>query len=180
MTRGVGKREEPVAVSLTILAPVYQDKINKLYDVVVMVNARNSDDHHIIHDVRVHASGMVFQDWAMIDTGTIFNLIVQNLVKKHNILRNNKVPSLTAANRSRLCLYKRHQIVIETYGHNNSWTSDAITIYGSNIIGCKLMLGMPWIKKAKPVFNWNINKISFTRGPWVDQNLILRSKQEDK
>ena len=100
----------------------------------------------------------------MIDTGTIFNLIAQNLVKEHNIPGNDKMLSLTAANGGRLRLYKRHQIIIKIYGHNSLWTSDAITIYGSNITGCKLILGMPWIRKAKPAFNWDTDKIFFTRG----------------
>ena len=42
------------------------------------------------------------------------------------------------------------------------------------------MLDMPWIKKAKPVFNWDTNKISFTKEPWVNQDLILRSEQGSK
>ena len=50
-TTGVGKREGPVAVLLTTLAPVYQDKIDKLVNVVAMVNARNSDKYHIFHKV---------------------------------------------------------------------------------------------------------------------------------
>ena len=145
-----------------------------------MVNARNSNDYHIIYDIQVHASGAVFQVRAMINTKTILNLITQDLVKEHDIPGDNKLESLIAANRGRLRLYKRHQVAIKTHGHNGSWTSDAITIYGSNITGCKLMLGMPWIRKAKPVFNWDTNKISFTRGSWVYQDLILRSKQEDK
>ena len=107
-------------MSSTILAPVYQDKIDKLVDVVAMVNARNLGEYHIIHKVRVHASGAVFKIWAMINTRTIFNLIAQDLVKKHNIPKDNKVPSLMAANRGRLCLYKRHQVAIKTYGHNGS------------------------------------------------------------
>ena len=176
---GVWKRERLVAVLLTTLAPVYQDEINELVDVVVMVNARNSNKHHIIHNVRVHASGAAFKVRAMIDTGTIFNLIAQDLVKKHDISKDNKVPSLTAANRGRLRLYKQHQVAIETYGHNGSWTSDAITIYRSNITVCKLILVMPWNKKAKTAFNWDTDKISFTKGSWVNQDLTLRSKQED-
>ena len=79
----------------------------------------------------------------MIDIGTIFNLIAQDLVKEHDIPGDNKMPSLMAANRDRLRLYKQHQVAIVTHGHNSSWTSDAITIYGSNITSCKLMLGMP-------------------------------------
>ena len=42
----------------------------------------------------------------MINTKTIYNLITQNLVKKHNISRNNKVPSLIAANENKLRFYK--------------------------------------------------------------------------
>ena len=103
---GVRKRKGPVAVSSTTLAPVYQDKINKLYNVVAMVNARNLGDHHIIYDVRVHASGAVFQVWAMIDIGTIFNLIAQDFVKEHDIPGDNKVLFLMAANGGSLRLYK--------------------------------------------------------------------------
>ena len=107
-------------MSSTTLAPVYQDKIEELYNVVAIVNARNSGNHHIIHDVWVHASGAVFQVRAMINTGTIFNLIAQDLVKEHNIPGDNKLPSLMAANRGRLRLYKQHQVTIETYEYNGS------------------------------------------------------------
>ena len=107
---------------LTTLAPVYQDKIDKLVDVVAMVNTRNSSDHHIIHEVRVYASGAVFKVWAMIDIGTIFNLIAQDLVKEHDIPGDNEVPSLTAANGGKLRFYKQHQVAIKTYGHNSLYT----------------------------------------------------------
>ena len=46
---------------LTILAPAFEDKIDKLVNVVAMVNARNLDKHYIFHNIRVYASGMVFK-----------------------------------------------------------------------------------------------------------------------
>ena len=85
-----------------------------------MVNARNSDKHHIIHKVRVHASGTVFKVRAMIDTGMIFNLIAQDLIKEHDISRDNKMPSLTVANGGRLRFYKQYQVAIKTYRYNGS------------------------------------------------------------
>ena len=88
------------------LAPVYQDKIDKLIDVVTIVNAKNLDKHHIFYKVWVHASSAVFKVLAMIDTGTIFNLIAQDLVKEHHIPGNDKVSSLMVVNGGRLCLYK--------------------------------------------------------------------------
>ena len=39
---------------------------------------------------------------------------------------------------------------------------------------------MPWIKKARPAFNWDTDKISFTKRLLVNQNLILHSKQKNK
>ena len=150
---------------LTTLAPIYQNEINKLVDVIAIVNARNSDEYYIFHNIRVHASGAIFKVRAMINIETIFDLIAQDLVKKHDIPEDNKVLSLIAANEGRLRLYKQHQVAIKTYRHNSSWTSDAITIYRPNITSCRLMLSMPWIKKAKPAFNWDTDKISFTKGP---------------
>ena len=84
-TTGIEKQEGPIVILSTTLALIYQDKINKLVNVVAMVNARNSDKHHIIHNVQVHTSGAVFKVQAMIDTGSNFYLIAQNLVKEHNI-----------------------------------------------------------------------------------------------
>ena len=110
----------PVTVSLTTLVPVYQDKINELVNIIATVNVKNLDKYHIFHKVWVHANDAVFKVRAIIDTRTIFNLIAQNLVKKHNILGDNEVPSLTAANRGRLRLYKWHQVAIKTYEHNGS------------------------------------------------------------
>ena len=54
----------------------------------------------------MHASTMVFKVQAMINTGTIYNLIAQDLVKEYDILENNKLPSLMAADGGRLRLYK--------------------------------------------------------------------------
>ena len=101
---GHKKWEKLVAISLTTLAPVYQNRINKLVDIVVIVNTRNLDKHHIFYNVRVYTSGLVFKVQAMINIGINYNLIAQNLVKKYDIPRDNEVPSLMAANRSRLRL----------------------------------------------------------------------------
>ena len=115
-----GKREGPIAVLLMTLAPVYQNKIDELVDVVVMINARNLDKHHIFHDVRVHVNNAVFNVQAVINIETIYNLIAQDLVKEYDIPGDNEVPSLMAANEGRLRLYKQHQMAIKTYGHNGS------------------------------------------------------------
>ena len=103
---------------LMILAPVFQNKINKLVDMVALINARNSDKHHIFYNIQVHASGMVFKVQAMINTETIYNLIAQILVKKHNIPRDDKISSLMAANEGKLRFYKQHRVTIKTYGYN--------------------------------------------------------------
>ena len=118
-----------------------------------MVNARNSDKYHIFHNIWVYANGVVFKVQAMIDIRTIYNLIAQDLVNKYKIPGNNKMLSLMATTGDRLYLYKQYQVAIGTYEYNSLWTSDVITIYRSNITGCKLILGMPWIKKTRPAFN---------------------------
>lgn len=79
----------------------------------------------------------------MIDTGTIYNLIAQDLVKEHDIPGDDEIPSLTAVNGGKMRLSKCHHVAFKAYGHDGSWTSDGITIPGVNITGCKLMLGMP-------------------------------------
>ena len=85
-----------------------------------MMNTRNLDKHYIFHKVQVYISGAVFKVQAMINTGTIFNLIAQDLDKKHDIPGDNKVLSLTTANKGRLYFYKQHQVAIKTYGYNSS------------------------------------------------------------
>ena len=91
----------------------------------------------------MHASGTVFKVQAIINIETIYNLIAQNLVKKYNIFKNDKVLSLMAVNRSRLRLYKQYQVAIKTHEYEGLWISDAITIYEFNMTGCKLILSMP-------------------------------------
>ena len=51
----------------------------------------------------------------MINTRTIYNLITQNLIKEHDILGDDKMLSLMAANGGKLCFYKQHQVAIKTY-----------------------------------------------------------------
>ena len=117
------------------------------------MNAKNLNKYHIFHNIWIYANSAVFKIQAMINIGTIYNLITKNLVKEDDISGDNKIPSLIAANNGKLRFYKQHQVAIKTYGHNGSWISDTITIYKSNIISCKLMLGMLWIRKTKPAFN---------------------------
>ena len=57
----LGKRERPVVMSSMTLASVYQDKIDKLVNVVTMVDAGNLDKYHIFHNVWVHTSGAIFK-----------------------------------------------------------------------------------------------------------------------
>lgn len=75
----------------------------------------------------------------MINTGIIYNLIAQDLIKEYNIFKNNKVSSLTAAKRGKICFFKHYYVAIEAYEHNGLWTSDRITILNTNIIGRKLI-----------------------------------------
>ena len=37
---------------------------------------------------------------------------------------------------------------------DNTATLDAVEIYSANITGCKLILGLPWLRKAKPLIKW--------------------------
>ena len=59
----------------------------------------------------------------MINIETIYNLIVQDLVKEHDIPRNNKILSLMATNEDKLYLYKQYQVAIETHKYDGSKTS---------------------------------------------------------
>ena len=88
------------------LALIYQNKINKLVDVIIIVNTKNLDEHHIFYDVQVHASGVVFKVQAIINTGTIYNLIAQDLIKEHDIPGDNKMLSLMVTDTGKLHLYK--------------------------------------------------------------------------
>ena len=74
---------------------------------------------YIFHKVRVHASGKIFKMQAIINTKTMFNLIVQDLVREYNILGDNKVPPFTAANRGKMRFYKQYHRAIEIYGHDS-------------------------------------------------------------
>ena len=71
-----------------------------------MVNAKNLNKHHIFHNIQVYTSCMIFKFQAIINTGTIYNLIAQDLVKEHDIPADDKVSFLMAANRGRLHFYK--------------------------------------------------------------------------
>ena len=105
---------------LTILVFVSQDKFDKLIDIIAIVNAQNMGEEYIFHEVQVHANGKIFKVQAMIDTGTIFNLLTEDLISEYNILMENKVPFFTAANRSKMHLYKQSHVAIKTHGHDGS------------------------------------------------------------
>lgn len=86
---------------------------------VIMINLRKLDKQYIFHNVQVYANGETFTVRVMIDIETIYNFIAQDLIKEHNIPRDNKVLSLTAANGGKMCFFKHYYEAIEAYGQDS-------------------------------------------------------------
>ena len=82
----------------------------------------------------------------MIDSGSPFNLLSQKIIAKHGISRDSKnIPPAQNLNKGGITLYQWHQMTVEITTDNNLQALDAVTIYGANIVGCNMILGILWL-----------------------------------
>lgn len=42
-----------------------------------------------------------------------------------------------------------------------SSTLDAIDVYGANITGCRMILGLSWLRQVSPDINWGNNTVCY-------------------
>ena len=62
---------------------------------------------------------------------------------------------------------------------NNTATFDVAKIYNANIIKCKLGLGLPWLRKAKPSIKWLRDVVLFkaiAMKPMIQETAAIRTQ----
>ena len=79
----------------------------------------------------------------MIDCGSPFSMMSQDIIAWHGI-PGNKTDILPAydLNGNRIQLYQCHQMAVGAIGTDETSTLDAVTVFGANITGYNLILGL--------------------------------------
>ena len=140
------------------------DDQSDLVDVVAWAEKRpqTSTDHHLFRRAILYSGGRKLKLHAMIDSGLPYNLISQDIIARVGLPGDDQnIPSAQDLNGGGIRLYRRHHMAVEMMGTDNTATLDAAKIYGANITGCKLILGLPWLRKAEPSIKWLTNVVLF-------------------
>ena len=99
----------------------------------------------------------------MIDSGSLYNLVSQRLIDKHGIAGDKKdILPAQDLNGSRIHLYKKHSVAVEAQKHNHTAIFDPVKMFGANIIGCNLILRLPWLVTADFTIKWIKSTVLFT------------------
>ena len=97
----------------------------------------------------MYTGSLEFKRRALIDCGSLFNLISQSIIERYGIERsNNSVPLTKNLNGKGIKLFWWHCIAVKAKGNNEFQSIDAVNVYKANITGCKLILGLDWLSKA--------------------------------
>ena len=157
------KSGPPVDDASTSLANItLQDSLLKKVDVVARVCNCLANDCHLFQNVWMYTGLLKFKRRTLIDCQCPFNLISQSIIKHYSIPgSNNDVPLAKDLNSGGIKLFRRHRIVVKAKGNDSSQSLDAIDVYSANITGCKLILGLDWLKKAQPAINWGQNSVYY-------------------
>ena len=85
----------------------------------------------------------------MIDYGSLYNLILQQLIKHYRLPgSDNSILPAQDLNSGKITLYKRHRMTIEMLGKDTSSSLNAVNVFGANITSCDMILGMTWLVAA--------------------------------
>ena len=142
--------------------------------------SETSNVNHLFHNVQLYGGSSSLALRAMIDSGSPFNLLSQDLIVWHQILGDSTdIPPARDLNGAGICLFQRHKMAVATRRIDNVPTLDAIDVFGANIAGCKLILGLPWLRTAQPQIGWYENTVSFAHQeeePFSEEAAAIRSQ----
>ena len=171
----------PVVVPSATLASMSLGELQSLVNVIAWVKQRStSDNHHLFYTVRLYAKDSMFQLRAMIDSRLPYNLISQDFIAQHRICGvNNDILPARDINGGGIRLYCRHSMGVESQGTDGSTTLDGVTTFGANILGCKMILGLPWLRTARRQIFWVKNTVLFLpkkMKPFTEEATSLRAR----
>ena len=138
------------------------------------------DNHCFFHIVRLYAKDSIFQLRVMIDLGLPYNLISQDLIAQHRICGiDDDISPARGLNGGGIRLYCQYCMGVESQGTNSSTTFDAVTTFEANITGCKMILGLPWLRTTCPQISWFKDTVLFLSKkikPFTEKTASLRAQ----
>ena len=118
--------------------------------------------HHLFHNFTAYTNLEVFQAQAMIDSGTTWNLILQNVVKQHGLVGDNNLPhKLKVLGNFKIQMYQYHNMVIQAQDKYDHQAITVILIIDANFTSCNLILKISWLQAAKPMIKWEDENLTF-------------------
>lgn len=107
---------------------------------------QSSPYHHLFHEFTIHSNSTVFPARAMIDSGTTWNLVSQDVVKQRGLIGDDNLPHNRKALGNMnvpIRLYQRHDMVLEAKDRNGQPSLlAAVSVIGADFTGCDLIVGM--------------------------------------
>ena len=110
----------------------------------------------------------------MIDSGTTWYLILQNVVKQHRLVEDdNLLWELKVLGNFKIWIYQCHNMVLQTWDKHDHQAMTVVVIIGTNFTDCNLILKIPWLQAAKPTIKWEDENFTF---PEPDGKLPVRTR----
>ena len=81
----------------------------------------------------------------------MWNLILQDVVKQYRLVGGDNLPwKLKALGNFKICMYQRHNMVLQARNKHGHQTMTVVLIIDINFTGCNLILEIPWLQATKP------------------------------
>ena len=82
----------------------------------------------------------------MIDSGITWNLILQDVIKRHELVEDDNLPQkFKALGNFKICMYQRHDMVPQARNKHSYQAIMVVLIIGADFTGCDLILEIPWL-----------------------------------
>ena len=98
----------------------------------------------------------------MINSGSIWNLFAQSLVKEYNIPRDNNLPpGLKTLSGHLLRIFQRHNILMQIRDTQSKILVKQQEFFGVNMASYDMILGLLWLIVSKAYVEWEIGEFYF-------------------
>ena len=117
----------------------------------------------------------------LVDSGSVWNIILQDIVKQFQLRRSNKVPSgLKVIDGGQLRIHQAHILSVNISDLEGFTSSLNILFLAADIVGCNMIFGKEWLDQAKPMINWGLDTFFFRLKGGTVFELLIQTETHDQ